>query len=126
MDNKSNDLPYILLMPSFTMVAGYHHKLPPDLSQDVGKARQEAESWASREYAEALAKGDSLAPEERQKVIQQMARYTGLSPQVDDANLRIDVSKFTRYLLLDQKVRGAARRPLYRAGPGWRARHSAV
>jgi carboxypeptidase C (cathepsin A) len=105
-DNKSNDLPYILLIPSFTMIAGYHHKLPPDLSQDVGKARQEAENWASREYAEALAKGDGLAPEERQKVIAQMARYTGLSPEViDEANLRIDVSKFTHYLLLDQKVR---------------------
>jgi carboxypeptidase C (cathepsin A) len=105
-DNKSNDLPYILLIPSFTMIAGYHHKLLPDLSQDVGKARQEAEGWASREYAEALAKGDGLAPEERQKVIEQLARYTGLNPQViDDANLRIDVSKFTHYLLLDQKVR---------------------
>ena len=105
-DNKSNDLPYILLIPSFTMIAGYHHKLPADLSQDVGKARQEAETWASREYAEALAKGDSLAPEERQKVIQQMARYTGLSPEViDQANLRIDVTRFTLYLLLDQKVR---------------------
>ncbi len=26
-DNKSNDLPYIFLIPSFTMIAGYHHKL---------------------------------------------------------------------------------------------------
>ena len=35
-----------------------------------------------------------------------MARYTGLSKQVlDDANLRIDVPKFTHYLLLDQKLR---------------------
>jgi carboxypeptidase C (cathepsin A) len=104
--NKSNDLPYILLIPSFTMIAGYHHKLPTDLSQDVTKARQEAEHWASGDYAEALAKGDSLTTEERQKVVEQMARYTGLSPQViDDADLRIDVSKFSHYLLLDQKVR---------------------
>jgi carboxypeptidase C (cathepsin A) len=105
-DNKSNDQPYILLIPSFTMIAAYHKKLPPDLAQDPAKARQEAVQWASSEYAQALAKGDALTGEERQKVIDQMARYTGLSKQVlDDANLRIDVPKFTHYLLLDQKLR---------------------
>jgi carboxypeptidase C (cathepsin A) len=105
-DNKSNDDPYILLIPSFTMIAGYHHKLPPDLEQDLAKAREEAEQWAMGEYAQALAKGDSITPEERQTVIDHMARYTGLSKDViDQANLRIDVLKFTHYLLLDQKVR---------------------
>jgi carboxypeptidase C (cathepsin A) len=35
-----------------------------------------------------------------------MARFTGLSKDViDQANLRIDVAKFTHYLLLDEKVR---------------------
>lgn len=105
-DSKSNDQPYILLIPSFTMIAGYHHKLPADLSQDMAKARQESEQWAATSYAQALAKGDALTPEERQKVIADMARYTGLSKDViDQANLRIDVGKFTHYLLLDQKLR---------------------
>ena len=105
-DTKSNDQPYILLIPSFTMIAGYHKKLPPDLMQDMAKARQESEQWASTEYAQALAKGDAITPEERQKVIDQMARYTGLSKDVlDQADLRIDVPKFTHYLLLDQKLR---------------------
>lgn len=105
-DNKTNDLPYVLLIPTFTMIAGYHHKLPPDLNADMTKARQESEHWASTEYASALAKGDALAPEERQNIIDQMARYTGLNKQlIDDANLRVDVAKFTHNLLLDQKVR---------------------
>jgi carboxypeptidase C (cathepsin A) len=105
-DNKSNDQPYILLIPSFTMIAGYHKKLPPDLAQDVAKARQESVQWASTEYTQALARGDALSGEERQKAIDQMARYTGLSKEViDQANLRIDVPKFTHYLLLDQKLR---------------------
>src|SRR5712671_6272855 len=96
---KSNDQPYILLIPTFTMIAAYHKKLPPDLAQDPAKARQEAVQWASSEYAQALAKGDALTGEERQKVIDQMARYTGLSKEVlDQANLRIDVEKFTHYL----------------------------
>jgi carboxypeptidase C (cathepsin A) len=105
-DSKTNDEPYVLLIPSFTMIAGYHHKLPADLQQDPSKARQEAEQWASGEYAQALAKGDALTPQERQQVVDHMARYTGLSKEVlDQANMRIDVPKFTHYLLLDQKVR---------------------
>ncbi|HZQ19874.1 MAG TPA: peptidase S10 [Terriglobales bacterium] len=105
-DNKTNDEPFIFLIPSYTMIAGYHHKLPPDLQQDLNKARQEAEQWASGEYAQALAKGDAMSPEERQKVIDNMSRYTGLSKEViDEANLRVDVPKFTHYLLIDQKLR---------------------
>jgi len=105
-DNKTNDLPYILLIPSFTTIAGYHHKLSPELSADMAKARQEAEQWASGPYAQALVKGDALSPEERQTIIDQTARYTGLSKQlIDDANLRIDVKRFTHNLLLDQKLR---------------------
>jgi carboxypeptidase C (cathepsin A) len=105
-DNFTNDQPYVFLVPSFTSIAGYHHKLAPDLAQDMNKARQEAEQWASTEYAQALDKGDALTTQERQKVIDQLARFTGLSKEViDQANLRIDVRKFTHYLLIDQKVR---------------------
>ncbi len=105
-DQKTNDQPYIFLIPSYTMIAGYHHKLPPDLQQDTNKARQQAEQWASNDYAQALAKGDSLTADERQKTIEQMSRFTGLSKEViDEANLRIDVPKFTHYLLIDQKLR---------------------
>ncbi|MFN8008086.1 MAG: peptidase S10 [Terriglobia bacterium] len=105
-DNKSNDLPYIMLVPSFTMIAGYHKKLAPDLQQNLEKARQEAAQWASTTYALALAKGDALTPEERQRIVSQLSRYTGLTEQlVSNANLRIDVVKFTHNLLLDQKLR---------------------
>jgi carboxypeptidase C (cathepsin A) len=105
-DTRTNDEPYIYLIPSYTMIAGYHHRLPPDLQQDVNKARQEAEQWASGEYAQALAKGDAMSAADRDKVIANMARYTGLTKEViDQANLRIDVPKFTHYLLIDQKLR---------------------
>jgi carboxypeptidase C (cathepsin A) len=103
---KNNDLPYILILPSYTMIAAYHHKLPPELTQDMAKTRAEAEQWASTTYAQALAKGDAMSTQERQAVIDQMARYTGLSKEViDQANLRIDVGQFTHYLLIDQKLR---------------------
>src|SRR3984957_331696 len=38
-DNKTNDQPYIFLIPSFTMIAGYHHKLAADLAQDMNRTR---------------------------------------------------------------------------------------
>jgi carboxypeptidase C (cathepsin A) len=105
-DAKTNDEPYIYLIPSFTMIAGYHHKLAPDLAQDMDKARKESEEFASGAYAQALAKGDALTPDERQKIIDQLSRFTGLSKEiVDEADLRIDVRKFTHYLLIDQKLR---------------------
>src|SRR5579864_5872108 len=105
-DNPTNDQPYIFLIPSYTMIAAYHHKLPPDLAQDMNRARQEAELWASTEYEHALDKADALPPQERQKIIDQLAHFTGLSKEViDEGNLRINVRKFTHYLLIDQKVR---------------------
>ncbi len=105
-DTKTNDEPYIFLVPSFTMIAGYHHKLAPDLAQDMKRAREQSEKWASTDYAQALAKGDALTAQERQNVIDQLSSFTGLTKEVvDEANLRIDVRKFTHYLLIDQKVR---------------------
>src|SRR5262249_38196535 len=105
-DNFTNDQPYTFLIPSFTMIAGYHHKLAADLAQDMNRARQQAEQWASTDYQRALDKGDALTPQERQNVIDQLAHFTGLSKEViDEANLRINVQKFTHYLLIDQKVR---------------------
>ena len=105
-ENFTNDQPYVFLVPSFTMIAGYHHKLAPDLANDMNRARQQAEQWASTDYARALDKGDSLSAQERQKVIDELAHFTGLSKEViDEANLRINVRKFTHYLLIDQKVR---------------------
>jgi carboxypeptidase C (cathepsin A) len=105
-DTNTNDEPYIFLIPSFTMIAAYHHRLAPDLAQDLSRARQESEQWAFGEYAQALAKGDALTAPEREKIIEQLARYTGLSKEViDEANLRVNVRKFTHYLLIGQKLR---------------------
>src|SRR6267142_627602 len=62
---KNNDLPYVLFVPSFTMIAASHKRLPPDLLQDVTKTRQEVERWATTDYLLALAKGDALPAQER-------------------------------------------------------------
>lgn len=101
-----NDIAYIDTLPTYTMIAWYHKKLPQDLLQDQAKTRAEVEKWATTEYRDILAKGDLLTPEERKNAIAQISRYTGLSPEdIDQANLRIDVRQFTHRLLADQKLR---------------------
>jgi len=103
---KTNDVPYPLILPTFASIAAYHHKLAPELMQDPNQTRQEVAQWAMGEYSQELAKGDSLTPQERQSVVDKLARYTGLNKDIiDEANLRIDVRTFTRYLLADQKLR---------------------
>jgi carboxypeptidase C (cathepsin A) len=103
--NKSNDLPYQLLVPTFNMIAAYHHKLAADLTQDAGKTRDEVIHWSNSDYALALAKGDALSPEDHRKIVEQLSRYIGLRPEVIEAHdMRIDVPTFSEELLLDQKL----------------------
>ncbi len=102
----TNDVPYPLLLPSFTSIAWYHKKLPPDLMKDPDRARQESMEFAEGEYTKALASGDALSPQERQDVIDKLNRYTGISKEVIQwANLRLNVQTFTHYLLADQLLR---------------------
>ncbi len=100
-----NDLPLQLILPSYTATAWYHKKLPADLQRKpLREVLNEAERWATNEYNVALAKGDKLAGADRQKVIDQMARYTGLSKTfIENNHLRVDLSKFNKELLRDQK-----------------------
>jgi carboxypeptidase C (cathepsin A) len=103
--NKSNDLPYFLLVPTFNMIAAYHHKLSADLTQDMAKTREEVVRWSLNDYAIALSKGDAITPDEHRKTVEQLSRYLGLRPEVIEANdMRIDVPTFTKELLLDQKL----------------------
>lgn len=98
-----NELPYVLFLPSYACAAWFHKKLGPDL-QDFDKLRAEVEQWAANGYAVALAKGDRLTAQERQDVIDHLARYTGLSKTyIDQSNLRVDEPHFTAELLRDQK-----------------------
>jgi carboxypeptidase C (cathepsin A) len=102
--NPGNDLPYVLYLPSYAATAWYHKKISPELQQDFTKFRNEVEQWAATGYAEALAKGDRLTPEERSNVIDHLARYTGLSKAyIDQSNLRVDEPHFTKELLRDRK-----------------------
>jgi carboxypeptidase C (cathepsin A) len=101
---RGNDLPYVLFLPSYTATAWYHKKLPPELEQDLQKTLREVEQWTTSRYSAALTKGDQLTPTERQDVVNQLARYTGLSKSfIDRANLRINQQHFAKELLRDER-----------------------
>ena len=111
-----NDLPYVLILPSYTATAWYHNRLAPDLQADLRKTLAEAERWAITEYNVALARGDALPKEDRARIVTQLARFTGLSEEYVDAhNLRIEIFRFCKELLksekrtvgrLDSRIRG--------------------
>ena len=128
-DNNTNDQPYIFLIPSFTMIAGYHHKLAPDLAQDMNsRAAGSRAVGIDRIRARARQRQTALTPQERQKIIDQLARFTGLSKEViDEANLRINVGKV--YALSadrSETPRGPARRTLHRTRSQRPARHAVL
>jgi len=92
-------------LPTYAADAFYHHKLPPELTKDLQATLKEVEEWAMGGYLSVLNKGDDATPEERKAAVEKLARYTGLEPRyVDNSNLRITVSRFTRELLRNEKL----------------------
>lgn len=99
-----NDLPYILYLPSYTAAAWHHKKLPEDLQKDLNNALKQSETYALTDYNVALMKGDNLTADEKEKVITQLSRLTGLSKEyLNLANLRVNVYSFAQELLRDQR-----------------------
>ena len=91
------------ILPSYTAAAQFHEKLPPDLQTNLPKALTEAREFARGEYASALQQGDALSADEHNKVAAELARLTGLKPQViEDNHLRIDEGTFRKQLLHDE------------------------
>jgi len=98
-----NDLPYALILPAYTATAEYYHKLPPDLQTNLPGALAEARAFARGGYLSALQRGGTLTAADRTNIVAELARLTGLKPQlIDDHNLRIDVDIFRKQLLHDE------------------------
>jgi carboxypeptidase C (cathepsin A) len=99
-----NDLPYELYLPSYASAAWYHKKLAADLQQlPLEQVVSQAEQWSSNTYAAALGRGDHLSKQERAQIVDQLARFTGLSKAyIENSNLRIEHEHFCKELLRDQ------------------------
>jgi carboxypeptidase C (cathepsin A) len=101
---EGNDLPFVLYLPGYTATAWYHKKLQPDLQKmPLKDLLARAEAFAAGEYNTALLRGTGLSPDERKKMVRDVARYTGLSEAyVDRADLRIRLDRFAKELLADE------------------------
>ncbi len=95
-----------LSLPTLTAAAFTNHKLPSDLqSGDLLKALHAAEAYAQTEYAAALARRDSLSAAEKDAVVAQLARFTGLaSSQIDRNTLRVTTDQLSNLLMAPQVV----------------------
>jgi carboxypeptidase C (cathepsin A) len=105
LSGNMNDLPYQVIVPSYTMIAAYHKKLAPELTANLDQTIKKVEQWCAADYAQALALGNALSPEKRKQVVEQLAAYTGLKPElIEESDLRIEPQVFMHNLLKDRKL----------------------
>ena len=92
-----------LSLPTLTAAAFANRKLAPDLQNDLHATLRQAETWARTDYLAALARRDSLSNTERQAVVAQLARFTGLtSRQLVAESLSVSMEDFSLQLLADR------------------------
>ncbi len=103
--NWGADNRFIFFLPTYVTTAWYHHLLAAELQgQSIEQIAQQAREFAHGQYAAALEKGDRLSPAEYQKVIQDLARLTGLSPKyLQETNLRISAFRWFKELERDKR-----------------------
>lgn len=99
--SRGNDLPYVLYLPTYAATAWYHKKLSNDLLKlPVEEVVSKAEAFASGEYNSALLEGSALPAAKRQKIVKQLAVFTGLSEEyLDQSDLRVPIYRFSEELL---------------------------
>lgn len=96
----SGDDRSIFFLPTYATTAWYHHLLPADLqSESIDQLAQQARDFAHGEYAATLQKGDLISSDEYKKTVDDLARFTGLSPAyIEETNLRISPYRWFKEL----------------------------
>ncbi|MDB5426132.1 MAG: peptidase [Phenylobacterium sp.] len=93
---------YVTYMPSYAATAAYHHRIP--VPADLNAFLAEVRDWAAGPYQLALAKGSNISEGELDATARKMSAYTGLSVDfLKRANLRVDLARFRKELLRDQR-----------------------
>ena len=101
--NIGNDLPYALILPTYTATAWNHGKLDKQDVGDLEEALAKSEAFALGEYNSALMLGDRLQGEERQQIRTELARLSGLTEEyLERADLRVNIYQFVKELLRDE------------------------
>lgn len=102
--DEGNDLPYQLYLPTYTALAHYHKQLGEDLQdRKLPELLDEVEVFSRKVYGPSLMLGTELKDEDKQKLADQLARYTGLKREIIlDSNLRVPQWRFGGNLLKDE------------------------
>src|ERR1700682_6064156 len=88
---NAGEQPQLSTPPTEIMTAHFHKKLAPDLQKlSVAQIAKQAREFASGEYLEYLFDGARATEAQREKVLTDMARYTGLARSfIDSLDLRV-------------------------------------
>jgi carboxypeptidase C (cathepsin A) len=99
-----NTLPYISVLPTYAATAWYHDAVtnkPASLETFVEEARQ----FALNDYSVALLKGSRLTADEKEVIVEKLARFTGLSETyIRQTNLQVGDFRFMKQLLRDRSL----------------------
>ena len=103
MFNPTNDLPYLLFLPTYAATSWYHKHLSGKYDS-MKVLLGEAEDWVLSEYSVGLMKGNSLSEEKRDALAEAASLYTGLSRDyILNSSLKIRSSRFRKELLRKER-----------------------
>ncbi|WP_337187080.1 peptidase S10 [Phenylobacterium sp.] len=89
-----------LRIAGYAATALHHGRLAPDVGATPEAVRRAAEAWAHDVYGPALARRDSLTPEERETIAAGLSRLTGLpAERIDRKTLTITPRQFRTELV---------------------------
>jgi len=99
--HPSNDLPYMLFLPTYAAAVWRHQMLPDNLQQKGLEALlTEVERFSLERYPVFLAKGENLDHREKGELTERLSAYTGLPKEfIEQHRYRISWSDFTTNLL---------------------------
>lgn len=102
---NNNDLPLMLILPSYTATAWYHKKLPASMqSKTIEQVAQEARQFVANEYGPAMLRIDSLTDRERDALATKFSSLTGLSKTfIEQNNFRVELGEFNKELLRSER-----------------------
>lgn len=101
----NNDLPLVLIFPSYTATAWYHKQLPAELQRKpLREVLNESEQFAMNEFGPAMLRIDKLSAPEKNALLDKFSRLSGLGRDfVDENNFRVTLGEFNKELLRKQR-----------------------
>jgi carboxypeptidase C (cathepsin A) len=100
----SEEMRAAMFVPTRSAAALFHKKLAPELQKAPADTLEKVEAWAQAEYGSALLRRDQLSDAERQRILSQLAGFTGIDASlINRQTLILSRQQFAEQLLADRK-----------------------